>query len=74
MLLGRQDECAMLDRLLDGARAGRSGALVLEGEAGVGKTALLECAIASASDLTVLRTVGVESETELASSVVRTRP
>src|ERR1700719_4379210 len=66
MLLGRQDECAVLDRLLDGARAGRSGALVLGGEAGVGKTALLEYAIASASDLRVLRTVGVESEIELA--------
>ena len=51
ILLGRQDECAVLDRLLDEARAGRSGTLVLEGEAGVGKTALLEYAIASASDL-----------------------
>ena len=56
----------MLDRLLDGARSGRSAALVLEGEAGVGKTALLDYAMASASDLTVLRTVGVESEIELA--------
>ena len=62
MLLGRQDECAVLDRLLDGARAGRSAALVLEGEAGVGKTALLEYAIASASDLRVLRAVGVQAE------------
>ena len=66
MLRGRRDECAVLDRLLDGARAGRSGALVLEGEAGVGKTALLDYAIASASDLRVLRAVGVESEMELA--------
>jgi DNA-binding CsgD family transcriptional regulator len=66
MLRGRRDECAVLDRLLDGARAGRSGALVLEGEAGVGKTALLDHAIASASDLRVLRAVGVESEMELA--------
>src|SRR6201999_2697066 len=66
MLRGRQDECAVLDRLLEGARAGRSGALVLAGEAGVGKTALLDYTIASAPDLTVLRTVGVESETELA--------
>ena len=45
MLLGRRDECAVLERLLDGARAGRSSALVLEGEAGVGKTALLDYAI-----------------------------
>ncbi len=66
MLRGRRDECAVLDRLLDGPRAGRSGALVLGGEAGVGKTALLDYAIASASDLRVLRATGVESEMELA--------
>src|ERR1700733_15104820 len=66
MLRGRRDECVVLDRLLDGARAGRSAALVLEGEAGVGKTALLDYAIASASDLRVLRAVGVESELEIA--------
>src|SRR6201996_9620507 len=66
MLLGRREECSVLDRLLDGARAGRSAALVLEGEAGVGKTALLDYAIGSASDLRVLRAVGVESEMELA--------
>jgi DNA-binding CsgD family transcriptional regulator len=66
MLRGRREECAALDRLLDGARAGRSGALVLEGEAGVGKSALLDYAIASASDLRVLRAAGVESEMELA--------
>jgi DNA-binding CsgD family transcriptional regulator len=68
LLRGRRDECAVLARLLDGARAGRSGALVLEGEAGVGKTALLEYAVASASasNLTILGAVGVESEMELA--------
>src|SRR6478672_3029454 len=66
LLCGRRDERAVLDRLLDGARAGRSSALVVEGEAGVGKTALLDYAIASASDLRVLRAVGVESEMELA--------
>ena len=66
MLRGRRNECAVLDRLLDGARAGRSGALVVEGEAGVGKTALLDYAVASASDLRVLGAVGVESEMELA--------
>jgi hypothetical protein len=66
MLRGRRDECVVLDRLLDGARAGRSGALVLGGEAGVGKTALLDYAIGSAPDLRVLRAVGVESEMELA--------
>lgn len=62
----RRDECATLDRLLDEARAGRSGALAVWGEAGVGKTALLEYAVDSASDLMVLRAAGVESETELA--------
>src|SRR5258707_4511868 len=66
MLLGRRDECAVLDGLLDGARAGRSGALVVRGDAGVGKTALLEYVIASAADLKVVRAVGVESERELA--------
>ena len=64
-LRGRRDECAVLDRLLADARTGHSGVLVLEGEAGVGKTALLDYAVASASDLRVLRAVGVESEMEL---------
>jgi DNA-binding CsgD family transcriptional regulator len=55
-----------LDLVLDGARAGRSAALVVRGEPGVGKSALLEYAIQSASDLGVVRAVGVESEMELA--------
>src|SRR4051812_40514587 len=62
---GRRDERAALDGLLEDSRAGRSGVLVLRGEAGIGKTALLEHAIASPSDVTVLRAVGVESEMEL---------
>jgi DNA-binding CsgD family transcriptional regulator len=65
LLSGRRDECASIERLLDGARAGRSGVLVVEGEAGVGKTALLDYAIGSASDLRVLRAAGVESEMEI---------
>jgi len=66
MLRGRRDECAVLDRLLEDARAGRSGVLVVRGEAGIGKTALLEYAVDAASDLRVLSAAGVESERELA--------
>ena len=64
-MLGRGSECQVFDRLLDAARGGRSGTLVVRGEAGVGKTALLQYAIASASDLRVVRAAGVESEMEL---------
>src|SRR3954470_15559918 len=66
MLHGRRDECAVLERLLEGARVGHSGVLVLKGEPGVGKTALLEYAVGSASDLRWIRAAGVESEMELA--------
>jgi hypothetical protein len=64
-LLGRRSECDALQRLLAAARDGRSSALVLRGEPGVGKTALLEYAIEWASGLRVARTVGVEWEMEL---------
>ncbi|NUS17404.1 MAG: ATP-binding protein, partial [Streptomyces sp.] len=65
MLHGRDGEAAALRGLLDGARAGRSGALVLRGEAGIGKTALLEQAVAEAAGMTVVRGSGVEFEAEL---------
>jgi DNA-binding CsgD family transcriptional regulator len=65
VLRGRHDECALLDGLLEGARAGQSGVLVLRGDAGIGKTALLEHAIGSSSDMRVLRAVQVEAEMEL---------
>ena len=65
MLIGRQEEQALLDALLDGARAGRSGGLVLRGGPGVGKTSLLNYAIARACGFRVLRTLGVESESDL---------
>ena len=65
-LLGRADECAALDDLLDAVRRGESRSLVLRGEAGIGKTALLDYLVESASDMTIARAVGVESEMELA--------
>ena len=65
-LRGRARECAALDGLLSDVRAGQSRSLVVRGEAGIGKTALLEYLVASASDLTVVRTAGVESDMELA--------
>ena len=65
-LRDRRDECAVLDGLVDGARVGRSGVLLLKGEAGIGKTALLEYAMGSGSDMRGVRTAGVESEMELA--------
>src|SRR5580658_6367994 len=65
-LLGRLPERAALSQLLDGARAGRSGVLVMRGERGVGKTALLDWAVESAAGLRVARVAGVESEMELA--------
>src|SRR3984893_8097281 len=66
MLLNRLPERAALGQLLEAARGGRSGALVVHGEAGVGKTALLDCAIESAAGLRIARVAGIESEMELA--------
>ena len=62
MLLGRKDERLALDRLFAQAREGRSGVLALVGEPGIGKTALLEHAAASADAMRILRARGVESE------------
>jgi hypothetical protein len=66
MLLDRLPERTALGRLLDAARGGRSAVLVVRGEAGVGKTALLADTIAAAAGLPVARVAGVESEMELA--------
>ena len=63
MLVDRLPERAALSQLLDAARAGRSGVLVVRGEPGIGKTALLEYLVESAAGL---RVAGVESEMELA--------
>ena len=65
-LRGRSPECTALDGLLTAIRGGESRSLVLRGEAGIGKTALLDYLVETASDLTVARAVGVESEMELA--------
>ena len=65
MLVGRDRECAQIDGLLDGARRGRSGALVLRGEPGIGKSTLCAYAVDRAEGLTVVRAQGIESEAEL---------
>jgi predicted ATPase len=65
-LYGRRGECKLLDGLLEQVRGGHSMVLVVLGEAGVGKTALLEHVLESAADLRVARAAGVESEMELA--------
>jgi DNA-binding CsgD family transcriptional regulator len=65
MLFGRRDECAALDRLLESARGGHGGAMVVHGEPGIGKSALLDHAIAGATDFHLLRTVGNEAEAEV---------
>ena len=66
VLHGRSVEREVLERLLEAVRDGQSRVLVVCGEPGVGKTALVESAISSASGLRVMRAVGVESEMELA--------
>ncbi|WP_328290504.1 ATP-binding protein [Nocardia aurantiaca] len=64
-LRGREREQEALDALIAGARDGHSAALVLRGEPGIGKTALLEYAVTHADGLRVLRGTGVEVEAEL---------
>ncbi|GAB3888803.1 hypothetical protein GCM10029964_057100 [Kibdelosporangium lantanae] len=65
-LLGRRSECETLDQLLTSARKGQGRVLVLRGEAGIGKSALLDYTAAQATNSTVVRVLGVESEQELA--------
>lgn len=66
MLAGRGSESAKIAAVLDAARAGDGGALVLHGVAGSGKSTLLAHTMESAADLRILRTSGVESESPLA--------
>jgi DNA-binding CsgD family transcriptional regulator len=65
-VFGREREREVLDRLLDGALNASSGVVVVNGEPGVGKTALLDYAVQAGREFRVARTVGIESEVELA--------
>src|SRR5580700_874090 len=64
-LRGRSREQAQLGRLLTGVRSGRSGVLVVRGEAGIGKTALLEQLVEQAGGCRVARATGVQADMEL---------
>ena len=64
-LRGREKECALLDDLVSGIRRGEGRSLLLQGEAGIGKTALLDHLVASASGLTVVRAGAVELEMKM---------
>src|SRR5215472_9873455 len=66
MLVGREAQCVSLEQLLANARASQSGALVICGEPGIGKSALLAHAVAAAANMQVLTARGVESESEFA--------
>src|SRR3954466_14095153 len=66
MLLGRETECRRIETLVARTAEGASAVLVVRGEPGIGKTALLEHAAAAAGAATVLRVRGVESEVEVA--------
>src|SRR5580704_13392059 len=65
-LLGRERECGAIDGLLEDARAGIGGALVVRGEPGIGKSALLCYARQRAAPMMVLSAVGVQAESDLA--------
>jgi hypothetical protein len=65
LLLGRTRECGQLNELLDVVRRGESQILVLRGEPGIGKTALLDYAVASARGFNEIRATGSESESAL---------
>jgi predicted ATPase len=67
-LKGRGEETRRIDSLLDEARAGRSGALMVRGEPGIGKTSLLRYATERAGDMTLLQGQGLEVEIQLAFS------
>lgn len=70
-LVGRDRECAVLDRLLENAGAAKGGALVLHGEPGVGKTALLEWTVDAAHGFRIALTSGVEGGMEVPFTAVQ---
>src|SRR3954463_10626294 len=65
VLIGRTRECRSLAELLDAVRRGQSRVLVVRGDAGIGKSALLQHLVGAASGFRVLHATGVESEMEL---------
>ena len=65
-MVDRHHESGVLIGLLDDVRGGRGGVVVIRGEAGIGKTVLLDYTAWTASDLRLVRVAGVESEMELA--------
>ena len=65
MLLGRRGECATLDEVVGSVRRGESRALAIGGEAGIGKSALLDYLVSRASDCRVVRIAGIQSEAEV---------
>jgi DNA-binding CsgD family transcriptional regulator len=71
LMLGREYERELIERALDGVRRGRGSVLVLHGEAGIGKTALLGHATDAAEDFQITRYAGVEAEMELPFAAVQ---
>ncbi|HZI96538.1 MAG TPA: AAA family ATPase, partial [Actinomycetales bacterium] len=65
MLIGRSSEWQVIERLLAGARLGRSGVLVVRGEAGIGKSALLEESASRAEGMRLLQATGSEAERDV---------
>jgi predicted ATPase len=70
VLRGRETEQSAIAALLDEAWTSRGGALVLRGPAGIGKSALLADAVARAEGMLILRTQGIQSESDLAFSAL----
>ena len=65
-LVGRDAECGAVDQLLQRVRDGASGSLVIRGEPGIGKSAILDYAAAAAAGFLVIQVTGIESEMEVA--------